>query len=661
MQPPSGIKTDTPPTDFAQTARRYEQQSAWWERLQTGRFYTPQPVCDFMLALITSVQMPQRILEPACGAGAFLNRAAAFLSATHRENTTTLLGIDLDPTAADLAEAMLQQEFPDIASQIWRQNFLLSDVAELQTVDCVIGNPPYVRQETIQQTEPEELLNPVKKNLEYLNWSNYFAPLFPEYLAHCPDAKAVFSSKADLYQWFFVQACRVLQPGGTLAFITSNSWLETTYGQQLQHFLQYHFHWLYLVESTCERWFADAAINPIIIVLQKKRHTNEPSDQPLQALRFKVPLTDWLPNTQHPGYWPQLHQQIQQANQDMALGYRIFAADTLPLITQRTGWNMALRAPEVLLSLLRIETLWQPLEAIGAVRYPIKTGINQFFYLKPAQIETWQIEPEFLFPVLRSARKLTRLTLNETDCQEFLFSCPDTKSELLATQKTGALRYIEWAETQQASIRQKRQNTVLWPEVASVKNNRPWHYVKPLPTAHLLCHRFLDQRYFFPLCEGQWMEDQTFYGVTIHHPDQHAPKLVAGLLNSTIAYALLEFKGRASLGEGVLQFARCDMAEFPILNPAQYTPDEQQAIANAFEALCALPVEKWENCWRHPLRTALDTAVLVPILKNRALNLDAQTLRNELAEALLNRQQARRAMARSGQKRPPKALRHNVL
>ncbi len=41
---------------------------------------------------------------------------------------------------------------------------------------------------------------------------------------------------------------------------------------------------------------------------------------------------------------------------------------------------------------------------LGRVRYPIKTGINEFFYVDEARIREFQIEREFLLPVVKSPK-----------------------------------------------------------------------------------------------------------------------------------------------------------------------------------------------------------------------------------------------------------------
>ena len=48
---------------------------------------------------------------------------------------------------------------------------------------------------------------------------------------------AVFTKTGDIYQLFYERGCQVLRPGqGTLAYITSNSWLKAEYGKPLRRY-----------------------------------------------------------------------------------------------------------------------------------------------------------------------------------------------------------------------------------------------------------------------------------------------------------------------------------------------------------------------------------------------------------------------------------------
>ena len=78
--------------------------------------------------------------------------------------------------------------------------------------DIVIGNPPYVRQESL-------------KKLKSLK--NYFESTYETY-----------QGKVDLYVYFIERGHKLLKEGGQLCYIVSNKWMRTDYGQNLRSWLK---------------------------------------------------------------------------------------------------------------------------------------------------------------------------------------------------------------------------------------------------------------------------------------------------------------------------------------------------------------------------------------------------------------------------------------
>ncbi|MGL2549180.1 DUF7149 domain-containing protein [Helicobacter pylori] len=93
----------------------------------------------------------------------------------------------------------------------WRFEFpeVLDDEGNFLGFDCIIGNPPYIRQEHIKDLKP--LLQK-----QYHNFYN---------------------STADLYTYFFALAYHLLKEKGFNAFITSNKYVRTQYGAKLRELL----------------------------------------------------------------------------------------------------------------------------------------------------------------------------------------------------------------------------------------------------------------------------------------------------------------------------------------------------------------------------------------------------------------------------------------
>ncbi len=86
---------------------------------------------------------------------------------------------------------------------------MLNDEGDFLGFDCIIGNPPYIRQEQIKEIKP--LLQK-----QYQNFYN---------------------STADIYTYFFALSYHLLKDKGFNAFITSNKYARAKYGAKLRELL----------------------------------------------------------------------------------------------------------------------------------------------------------------------------------------------------------------------------------------------------------------------------------------------------------------------------------------------------------------------------------------------------------------------------------------
>jgi len=108
--------------------------------------------------------------------------------------------------------------------------------------DAVIGNPPYVRQESLKQLK--------------------------EYLQKQYDA---FDSTADLYVYFMERAVRLLRAEGRFSFIVSSSLLRATYARSVRQWLRQHAALLRIVDFGGLAVFANAKDTYVCIPSLAKR------------------------------------------------------------------------------------------------------------------------------------------------------------------------------------------------------------------------------------------------------------------------------------------------------------------------------------------------------------------------------------------------------
>lgn len=239
-----------------------------------------------------------KILDPACGSGAFLNAALKFLRKEHTlidyfwskihkgelnfseiDNSileNNIYGVDINEESVEIAKLSLwlstakkNRKLSTLANNIKCGNSLIDDpsvagdkafdwqkefpeVFEKGGFDVVIGNPPYVN----------------IKNVE--NAKNALIKEF--YKSHYKSAKVMF----DLYSLFTEKAAILLKPNGFFGFIFSNSWLGSQSFYSFREFLAKDVTVTELVDLP-DKVFTDATVKTCICFYINKR-PNENSE-----------------------------------------------------------------------------------------------------------------------------------------------------------------------------------------------------------------------------------------------------------------------------------------------------------------------------------------------------------------------------------------------
>jgi hypothetical protein len=288
-------------------------------------------------------------------------------------------------------------------------------------------------------------------------------------------------------------------------------------------------------------------------------------------------------------------------------------------------WGALLRAPQVYLDTLdRNRERLVPLTSLARVRRGFTSGANEFFYLDPAALAEWNIEPEFLCPLVKSPRDCTGWTVELLRLPYHVFVVHRGKRALAGT---NALCYIEWGESQGFHTR---------PTCAARER---WYDIGEKPVAHLAWFKGVWTRHFCPLLPDPGVAlDQQLYGIELHEPA--LGKVVAALLNSTWTALCAELGGRVNLGEGILWMAAYEASQLPLPDPARITSAQVSALRAAFDTLAARPVLPIAEEVTRPDHHILDEIVF------DLLELDA-TARRAIRAAVVELAQARLTRARS--------------
>jgi hypothetical protein len=482
----------------------------------------------------------------------------------------------------------------------WAERF--HQVTDSGGFHLVVGNPPYVRHEHIE--------DPLSRLPAEQYKQQAFAAVqarLDEYLD--PEAKGgariAISRRSDLSLLFTVFGLSLLRPGGVLGFVLPSAISSAQYGKPLWRLLNSPDLDSQMVENLSRRSFVDAAVNTALLLAWRR-----PSAITRTMIHDMGARNDaWS----HP------------------------SACSSHAPTASVGTTSGLGRLQS-----RIEERCTALGSIGRLRYPIKTGLNCFFYPNTETRARFRIEPAFLVPVVKSPRDVGTLTLTREDLPSVLFHCPQSPEQLRHQRATGALSYISWgAEQSRRGGSGSAQTRVPWPSVPSLRGRDPW-YAIPLPdAAHVLCPRFLHRRFFFALPGCGILEDQTFYGLELAPSMQQHRLLVGALLNSSLSYLMMETHGRTGLGDGVRQYALRDMAALPVPDAARVDASVILGLTHAFERLAARPIMSIEKEVRRADRIELDTLVCTAIGMSETDGADARRYLTALVNRRLERARCR--------------------
>ncbi len=532
--------------------------------------------------------------------------------------------------AHDLAAKVTQsQEVPFI----WDMAFAEVFEGERRGFDIVVGNPPYVRQEKI--ADPQQESPTLKQRTAYKDkLVASVDALYPHFAAR----HGALGKRNDYYVYFYLHGLHLLNPQGSFCFVTSNSWLDVGYGKDLQEFLLRHGHVKMILDNQVKRTFAASDVNTIIVLLAAPDDTSDRGlDKTARFVMFTRPFEDV--------FHPVIFQEIEESSKHMTKAdYRLRVLDQQEMLEagmqapekkagpiikvgKYTGdkWGgKYLRAPDIYWKIL--EKAGDKLVRLGdiaEVRFGIKTGCNEFFYLPSKHFDLQpegdyyrlipkheglpddlRIEKEFLRPVIKSPREATTIYSPQDELDTRVFSCTLPRSELNGT---GAIAYIRWGETQVSTGHQKQDSGIPWPELQTVSSRPYWYWLQLKEPGDFFCNRFFNDRFFFCYSDDI-VEDQTFYAgrfVKRNLPMEFS----MGVLNCTIVYLTASLLGRVALGEGVLQYAVYEMQDLVVVNPWSLGTQFIDRMCTIFDSLRLRPIQAVRQEVEQADRLKLDEVV----------------------------------------------------
>jgi len=670
------------------------------ERHRFGQHFTSDEVVDLINAFCIR-DANATVLDPACGSGSFLVRAYYLKKSlcpakSHGELLAELFGSDIALYPAHLATLNLaareiteERNYPRIA----RKDFF--DVSRdqpfctvpgprpqttadvfLPTLDAVVGNPPYVRQEKLGRGQKDKLERLLREA-----WPSL-----------------ALSGRSDLHCYFWPAAARFLREGGWFGFLSSSSWLDVEYGFPLQEWMLRNFKIVAIMESAEEPWFPDARVKTCATILQRCSGQGERDANLVRFVRFKRRLLDILGKAASEDDAARFRSAAALRERIMATTSEFADADLRIIVKpqaelweegQHAGgtlgvsfagkWGRYLRAPQVYFDFMgRFRRGFVRLGEIAEIRRGITSGCDGFFMphditqkaLAECPDETsfrraygvsreavagckvkivqagdgsvHPIESEYLAPEVHSLMEIERPEVRARDARRMVLLVGKPISQLSGTH---VRRYLQYGESH--SFPSAKSRPVPVPKRTTCSAREPWYDLTDLARPGM----------------AVWSMSQHYRHIVAANPDRlacnhnlfeiSAPRLsrlerrvLVAVLNSTLLGLFKNFYGRYAGTEGNLKTEVVDVNVMDVPDPRGVDEAVAGRILAAFEQMCRRPTgrlveEELMDC--HSPERAREIASRPIVLPDELRQPDRRALDDAVFEMLCVKDPAERA------------------
>jgi methylase of polypeptide subunit release factors len=549
------------------------------ERHDLGQYYTPPEVVQLIINNTVHSSLDV-IMDPACGSGGFLVAAYARLKQlnpelSHGAILDQLIGYDVNRFAAHLSAINLAlrdlsestdhlnlevEDFFSISSTEHRLGYGRVGIsgenvepALAPDVDVIVANPPYIRQELIQDKQK------CRRHLGELDIS--------------------LNKRSDIYVYFFTHASQFLQDGGHLGFITSDRWLTVGYGEKLQEFFLDNFV-IKAIVNFSKQQFELALISTCVVLLQKVKSSEERDNNLMKMIQLYQPMTV-----------TEITNVIEQCYEEDSLSengdYRVVTLRQGSLRGE-TKWGRYLWAPDIYWDILSDSSITS-LSSIASVKRGITSGKNSLFYFRDA--DDWRergIPESFVKPLLKHISEVSYINLQDDDLTWFVLDLDEYIKQIETESGESNLSDDQLKARMRADGHNDLVDFIKQGEIDKVnqgetlKNRKHWFNIGELDHPPLI------------LSEVYWKDCQTLVNSANAPIDKRLyglwPKdgvdqlALAALLNSSIYKLMREMHGRTEQGEALDRNTLMvyEAKLLPIPNPSLLSSEAVDSIKEVF-------------------------------------------------------------------------------
>ena len=316
-----------------------------------GGYYTSSELAEWMSSWAI-LSTTDRILEPSCGDGVFLEAAAARLEALGLDDplgTGQIIGIEILDVEAAKARRRLERRYRSQADTLVETSdfFAWWNRTEPSSFDAVIGNPPFIR----YQSFPEPHRSRAMQIMRLLG-------LVPNRLT-------------NIWVPFVAAVTASLRPGGRLALVLPAELLQVSYAAQLRSFLTDRFRCISLI--SCNELFFANADQEVVLLLAEDARLRPSSDSPCHVTLTQAATVADIVDQPVAELLRDASPKMIRHDSEKWLKYF--------LSNSEIGLMRALRRSDQI----------TPLKTLADVNVGIVTGKNQFFVLRQSEVDEFEL------------------------------------------------------------------------------------------------------------------------------------------------------------------------------------------------------------------------------------------------------------------------------
>lgn len=583
------------------------------KRELAGQFTTPTKLAE-ILSKITIIDWSKPCIDPCCGTGSISqailsNKKIAFDIETAVETTWASDKYSYPLQVANIS--LTSSETINEPSRVFKHNVLNLECGEnIEVVNpangellhleipyfgAIASNLPFVPFEIIKDDDLHlinEIIEEVRNN-----------------------TNVNLSRRSDLYCFIIFSLHKLIENGGRIGVITSNSWLGTSWGKEFFKALNEYFEVNQIHISGNKRWFNNAQIVTTILILTKKAEIVSPENNTLMSF-YK-----WNKSLSEIENEPEFSDTIvRSALLDRELNSDVIGLSryTYQQIEDLQSLNISLNALfHNVMWLLDIKDKLIPISEVFTVFRGERRGWDDMFY----PVDGHGIEPICIKRVLKNARRVTSLF---AEADNDAFCCSFSKEELRQQNLIGTLNWIERFEN--------GVNGTGRPLTEVLKrSNMYWYEMRDTATADICTTMNPDKRLFFAKFEEPTFINQRLIGLK-KKPNYQDIELYHALLNSIIGMFYIEAIGFGR-GLGALDINNTTLKNAFMLDPKQVSDENRIEILNKFAVVCRRDVMNTMQEIDQADRVEFDTAVLKAF--------DIESIYPDIKNSLISMQKSR--------------------